>query len=186
MWKERHGLAEPFVRLAPGRQGRKFRDSDSKQYRYRVAGHNVYQIKNNGVAGNAPSDPGHKKKTKVLKTVPGAAENTQVVPEVLKRENDTRHGYIGHDKHKDNRGRNHRVELSVLANLAAKPVFFLYQTFLLLKGASPLRGDRAIRSNLVYRFAAHKYFRFYPLRGPNPASLPDFGLGVTAPSMAPR
>jgi hypothetical protein len=33
-----------------------------------------------------------------------------------------------------------------------------------LLGASPLRGDRAIRSNLVARQAGNKYFRFYPLR----------------------
>jgi hypothetical protein len=30
-------------------------------------------------------------------------------------------------------------------------------------------GNRAFRSNLVYRVAAHKYFRFNPLRGVKPA-----------------
>jgi hypothetical protein len=37
--------------------------------------------------------------------------------------------------------------------------------YLLFQGASGLRPDRAFRSNLVYRAAAHKYFRFNPLRG---------------------
>jgi hypothetical protein len=31
-------------------------------------------------------------------------------------------------------------------------------------GASPRRGDRAIRSNLFYRDAVKKDFHFYPLR----------------------
>jgi hypothetical protein len=41
-------------------------------------------------------------------------------------------------------------------------------------------GNRAFRSNLVYPFGAHKYFRFNPLRGRKPA------LFVKAPEMRPK
>jgi hypothetical protein len=35
-----------------------------------------------------------------------------------------------------------------------------------ISGAVSAAGNRAFRSNLVYRVAAHKYFRFNPLRVP--------------------
>ena len=76
-------------------------DEDRDNNRQQLRCDQIQQIVQNGVFRDQPAGSGREQELEVVQSVPGAAEHTHVITEVLECKNQTAHREILHDEHQE-------------------------------------------------------------------------------------
>jgi len=98
------------------------RDTHGDNDRQALGSYQVDEIVQDSVSGNYPACAGGKEETEVRQPIPGAAENAQIVAEILEGKDKSRHGYILEDKDQKHRRGRHKKKRLVFGEFPGKIV----------------------------------------------------------------